>query len=236
MEKKLPPVLYFFEDCNQHDYPEQYRFRFKKHRAFKQGLMNGKHGLFIMPFDCDAQSPFILDTDTAKYRWSKLPENTMLGIRENIDPAELLNPDAVPGLPCELADGNTWFIPVANLSGPNFSLPRYETMDECGKWIWEVEDRYAHLCVFAEEVFRHFDKDKFSMDEIKLRNICCAVLAVNYNVTDVEAGAMKILTQDGYMKIIGAVIDLPGAQEIIEHIEGKKKLSADGDTNFGERD
>jgi len=216
------PILYFFEDGN---IPEELNWRFKECEKVKpaSGPEGMTGGMLVAPFP-GVRVPGKQD----HYRgWNKMGD-CWINVRENIAPEELARPDGVPGYMVELGDGNQWRIPVALLDAPHFSMPRYETVDEEGKWTWKVAEKFEFITALAQEIWESItDKGSIPMaDEVRIRNACTAVIAVNYNLTAYECAAMQLLTREAYASILRAVVDAPGFEEVCAfYQEGKKKVS-----------
>lgn len=211
-------LLYFFPDSV---IPESLTFRLEKYqkRENTPGVDN-KRGLLITPFN-DTLPNFTPEDQ----KWQVM-NGINIGVAKSAKPEDFLNEYNVGGYPVILGDGNEWLIPVALLGARNFSLPKFETMDEDGNWIWKVQEKYEFICHIAEKLFEAIDDEgNFQLDENKLRSACCAAIGVNYNLTDMECAALGLLTQDAYFGILNAIIDKPGLAEMLQSMaEGKKKL------------
>ncbi|MFA5658661.1 MAG: hypothetical protein WC900_05195 [Oscillospiraceae bacterium] len=231
MKFQTPKIQYFFKGITKLDFPEKFKYRFPEPISHKQTA--GPDGLGLL---CSPLKDCICEYNKEVQNWQKLA-GTWIGFSKDFQPSDILRSDAVGGYPVKLGDGRDWVIPVAMLDAPNFSLPQYETLDDNGNWVFATDDRYGHLSIMAKELWNSVNDDgHFSMDENKVRNICISAIAVNYDITDFECAALKLLTKTAYQGIMEALIDLPGKKEIIEHLEGKKKLLEVESMNSGKTD
>jgi len=229
---KDAPLMYFFKNATREMLPEEHKGRFgdgKKATRVGKGP-DGSHGVFVAPFK-DVIPP---GYDTENYSWQKIKDFWIGVNKKECCPVDFARNYITRGYDILLGDGNMWTVPVAMVDTPNFSLPQYETIGENGKWTWKVQEEYEMLCNFASDLWDHVDPDmNFSMDEDLTRNMCIAALEVNYDINAYECAALRLFTQEAYQRIVSAVLDIPGREDIIAHLEGKKKLLEAINTSSG---
>ncbi|MCK5127543.1 MAG: hypothetical protein KAR42_14905 [candidate division Zixibacteria bacterium] len=236
MSNKPAPILYYFPD---NKIPEAFQYRFENGKTSRSGPGPGNNvnGLLIAPFRTDHENVCEIKYDEKTQKWHKR-KDFWIGFRRDIKPEDILRDSIVPGYHVNLGNGKNFIIPVALLDTPNFSLPSYEVPDESGKWQWRPDEKYEHLSIFAQKIWDATNEEgEFEFeDENKLRTICCQMIAVNYNITDIECGLLKLLNLSAYKGICQAVVDQPGAEKILEVMEGKKKILEESGTNSGSPD
>jgi hypothetical protein len=99
------------------------------------------------------------------------------------------------------------------------------TKDENGNWKTCVDEKYESICAIADDVWKSiYDDGSLEIDDNKVRLICCEAIAVNYDLTENEIAALRILGEGPCLGILQAIVDQPKAAEILAHLEGKKKL------------
>ena len=229
------PIIYYFKG-KRIPKDMEYRFRDGKTTCSGPGPNNLTGGLLAAPFNTSHETIIDVKYYPKEQEWHSF-EDFFIGFRKDIKPTDLLRDSHVPGYPVQMGKRGSWIIPVAHLDALNFSLPCFEVPMGKGQWQQQPEDQYAHLSVFAEKIYTAMDdKGGFSFDEDNLRTICCEMVAVNYNISDIECGLLQMLNTSAYMGICRAVIDQPGAQQILETLEGKKKISEESDTSSGQKE
>lgn len=224
MNKIPAPIIYYFKNKR---IPKDIEWRFLKGKTTRSGPGPDKStgGLLAAPFQTDHEAIYELTYDPKKQTWHKY-QDFYIGFRNDLKSADLANPQILPGYKVSLGKLGEFIIPVAKLDTPNFSLPSFEVPQDNGEWKWEPDEAYAHLSIFAENIYEAVQDDgSFEFDDAQLRTICCEIIAVNYNLSDIECGLLRMLNSSSYMGICQALIDQPGAAQILEHMEGKKKLS-----------
>lgn len=202
--KTQAPILYYFQEGKPLD---RYAFRFEKNQRLpvSRGPFAQSGGLLVTPFlDC-APPEFSED-----YKWTKI-DGLSLGILPDLPPSAFERKTRLRGHPSLLGDGRLWTIPVALLNAPNFTLPSFETMDEKGNWIWKVQERYEFLAELAKTLFETQGNE---LAEDFVRNACCALIGVNYDLIDVEIAALGLLTRDAYEAIVASLLDKPGLADL----------------------
>ena len=234
------PLLYFFPEAGHvKEIPAKFAPRFAKCVASRKTNKGpgGGWGLLASPFPST-----VPDYDERAQRWQQVA-GVWLGIRGGYEPEHFLveSPDQKTWTySVELGDGKRWLIPVAMLDAPNYSLSEpFETLDEAGRWKWETlpPPRYAELTAIAAKIWAAVDPDgHFEMEEDEVRSACLAALAVNYDLTPLEISALRLLTPTAYGGILHALIDTEGKREIVEQLEGKKKLLEAAATSSGAPD
>lgn len=212
-------LLYFFPD---NMIPEELQERLKK--CAKRGPAKGpgnQKGTLVCPHDVK-----MLEYDKKGQIWTKI-KNYYIGYAKDFKPVDFQREHIRPGYPVILGDGREWQIPIALADSPNFSFPQYETILENGSWGWKVQEKYEFICEVAKKLYESVDDGyNFSLDDEILRRACCAVIDVNYNLTDIECGVLKLLTHEAYQGIVSAVLDGPGFLNMLKSFSGKKKVSA----------
>jgi hypothetical protein len=184
-----------------------------------------------------------------KQTWRKRPgDDVHVGFYTDRKPGpeDLLRPDALPGHPVTLADGNAWLVPVvrsfADSSGeivPLLKLPAKAELGDDGKWTGgQVVDRHQPLLSAAQwwlqVVFSGADQQaaetalRVTFDFDQACQHAVSLLAANYRMGAVEAALLGIFDQELVANILNAAVDLPGFVEL-----GKKKASAGSSTNDG---
>jgi hypothetical protein len=226
---KTPPIVYYFKDGA---IPERLSCRFSRFSrvARSAGPREMQGGLLITPF-----SDMLPEYTDNGYKWQEIA-GCWVGIKNNLDPEDIaVEIGGVPGYMVKLGDGKQWRVPVALIDTPRFSLPRFESLDEKGEWKWKVQERYRDMVEMADSLWQSINESGvFSLEESDVRNICLMALAINYNINDIECSAMGLFTQEAYQGIIEAIVDKQGYREILEHLEAKKKLQGEPDTDSGD--
>lgn len=183
------------------------------------------------------------------YRWDSFvsPEGVeyKIGAFKTINCLDLLRDgQRIPSQLVELANGGEWLVPVINPMVATCKLPVREVIDPSGQWIKLIEDEYLAIseeaaalstefqcCVFEGRKFR-LDGPDVGYD---LRDFCCRVLALNYDVTPRELSVMRVFNEAIWQRIIEAVIDWTETfrcmQELIEEVgTANNPLCEIGDT------
>jgi len=135
----------------------------------------------------------------------------------------------VDGHPVELGDGNTWTIPVASMLTGNCRLPRRRTLGDgngTGKG-WKIDPAYEELCEMADQVFRaRLGEDVPDMDDDFLDCLFTAALAVNYDLTEDEAIAAGLLTDQALRDVVDALLDWQTVEALVAaQAEAEKKTT-----------
>lgn len=131
-------------------------------------------------------------------------------------PADLARATTIAGEDVELADGNTWTVPVC------FSIVRGSTFpktlvlgDDCETWQELERPEFHKLCGEAERVWQAFlsaeQTDtggvRVELDKQFSANVCVDALAVNYRVSKLEVSMLGVLGTDSQWKVLRAIVD-----------------------------
>lgn len=155
-------------------------------------------------------------------------------------PQDLLRPDALGGLPVELADGRQWTVPIARAFEHPPSIPRALSLNAAGELEQRPIARYAAIVADATRVWQDFRRQagddtagEASGGPLPLEEgwrIACAALAMNYRVTPWEIGAMGLLTTANYTRVLEALIDVHTLMEVVraQQIAAQKKTELPG--------
>jgi hypothetical protein len=230
---RLAPVMYFFENAS---IPENMSPRFSVHKTTRcpsPGPDGARNGMLASPF-----SDVLVEYDETNYKWRKM-SGTHIAVLKKPKPSPLdffipeLVQDAM-GYSVILGDGQKWLIPVAKIDSRNYSLPVRDMLDESGKLVLEVDERYEEISSLAEKIWNSLDEDgHINLDEDFIRSVCIAAIRVFHNIGELEIYALGLLTKASYKGILEAVIDRHGWTEIAKELMLKKKLPGDLGTASG---
>jgi hypothetical protein len=235
---KPAPILYYFENGS---IPEFLASRFdavKTTRFPSAGPENMRGGMLASPF---ADVLVEYDKENEIYKWRKM-SGIHIGVRKKDKPSPLdffipeLVHDAM-GYNVTMGDGQKWLIPVAKVDSKNYSLPVRDMLDESGKVVREVDERYFEISSLAEQIWNSLDDDgHINLDENFIRSVCIAAIKVFHNIGDIEIYALGLLTRAAYQGVLEAIIDRHGWTEIAKTLMLKKKLPEDFGTGSGEKE
>lgn len=220
------PILYWFPGVSDpSQIPAPYAARFTAERSMggptSKGPDAARIGLLISPISRGAcvYLPEIqrwrqIDTVGGQVVW--------LGVRKDVDPAELLRTHNFGGAPVDLG-GRRWTVPVCNPFVRSCSLPWHEEKID-GKWSVVVDDEYQDLAADAaamagdlREQFLSGGRADFDIPDDEFRDLSARILGLNYDVTAPEIGLLRLFTgPDAYAAIVAAWLDIGAMTELLE--------------------
>ena len=173
--------------------------------------------------------------DPATQEWQRIGERAWLGWTkdglpgpEELEAPELCN-DSVPVL---LADGRTWYLPVARYLNGDTGLPRFVVVDpDTGQAVFRVRPEYARLFSVAAkvadiEVLGGVRKDRAGFDAEDVMTLAELGLGVNYRVSRWEISALQVLDTGSAARIADALLDGESLKRLLEDIRAKKNSVA----------
>jgi hypothetical protein len=194
----------------------------------------------------------------AKYDWKRLVKadegdsrgEVWIGIRAGITPEELER-KTCGGFAVPLGDGNTWRVPVLDISSPSLSIDYREVYLDSA---WQQVPVQEHVPVCEQAMFiagRYREAiltgaqkmDLPGEGDEYLRDFVAKVLAVNYELNIYEASQLELFGPAYYLPCVQAAIDWPSMHNVLVDLlsEGNgstNPLRVVQDTNdlrFGER-
>lgn len=119
-----------------------------------------------------------------------------------------------------LADGQPWRIPVVNPLVASCALPKHDVRRR-GAWQAEVQPGYRALADRAAALAGRLREallggaEKLDVPDAELRALVADALALNYDLTESEAGVLRLWGPDVYWPAVAAVLDWPAQRELI---------------------
>lgn len=223
------PILYWFPGLTDESrIPAPYAARFAAQLSIERGVYgpdggsgpSARRGLLASPFHgaCSYRPG---------QRWLRVDsvdgQEVWIGRRVGVQPAELWRGSPFGGSPVTLGDGCDWTIPVCNPDVRSCQLPGYDARVD-GRWTRLVDDAYAPLARRAqviagdlrEQMLRGTDNPSIELDDAELQDLACEILALNYDITPAEVGALALFrSAQHYGDILAAWIDLPAMLQLM---------------------
>ncbi len=134
-------------------------------------------------------------------------------------PADLARTEQIDGYVVELADGESWLVPVARCFPEGSMLPMAMTIGPDGKVVKEALPKFAAACRDAERLWDFFrsengmlneDETVEPLDDSEMFALAAGVLALNYRVGPAEVSALRLLTTKNIKRILWCFVDAPG--------------------------
>ena len=183
--------------------------------------------------------------------WSLIPgsqdvflgiENQKSKIKNPIKPADLARAEQIDGYAVELADGETWLVPVARCFPEGSMLPQALTIGPDGKVVKESLPKFAKTCRAADRLWDYFrsangllteGETVEPMDDSEMFGLAVGVLALNYRVGPAEVSALRLLTTKNINRILWCFVDVPNYLAVqVARAEAESKKN-DADTPAG---
>jgi len=167
-------------------------------------------------------------------RWTKVrnePE-LWLGIDREYPPTpeELARPKQVPGHPVELADGNTYQVPVIRSPARQTQLPRGMGYDGNGDFTMSIRPEYEPLWDRAGECWDIFYKDgSKSTPFAELLEHSLAFLGVNYRIGRYEQSVLQLVDTINWEPLLAAALDVPFMDDLFAAKEGDDANPSEAD-------
>lgn len=223
-------ILYWFpglEDENALPAPYAARFRNGRsvaHRSYgpPDGEGPGKPRGLMVSTRRDGTATYQPESQ----RWVQVRSGSRpvwLGVRHGLTPLDVQRTAIFGGHPVRLGDGHDWLIPVCDPTSSRCRLPGHD-MKRDGEWIRVVDDAYGELADEAlhyaaqvrEAMLGGDGRVDFDLPDRDMRDLACRILALNYDLTDEEIGALRLFSKpDHYSEIVMAWIDLHGMVELL---------------------
>lgn len=172
-------------------------------------------------------------TDAAKAKWSRIDGTiAWLGVTDaRPGPQDLARAERYQGHEVELADGNSWLVPVARLVGGDTRFPR--KLKKSGeKWVQgDVREPYARIfedaCRVWDELRSQAGNDQRTLTEST--DVAVKALSVNYRIGPAEVDALGLFDTQVMVRVLLALVDWPTAVKLLEEEDtGPGKGAASG--------
>lgn len=164
--------------------------------------------------------------------WTPVGDGSLLWI--GLDTAEPPGPDdlarrtAYGGYWIELADGNEWLVPLIRRPDGTTRLPCDLIWDASGCCVQPIKPRYQAFWESTAEVHTWFVIDEDGRAIINAHDIeralglAVSALSINYRIGRNEQNIVRMIDAENYRIVLGATIDLPKTQDVIQ---AQKKMS-----------
>ena len=225
-----PPLQYFFPRWGNGTPPEPFRDMFAASCNRTGANAHGPNKLRGMMF---SRYPNTLPGyDEANQRWQPFAyhdnegreQSYYIGVAKDADASEFQRPATLGGSIVELEHGD-WIIPVANPLLDENDLPYHEMPDGLGGWHKEYKEAYVEasdvaieLCGQLREVFVQQSETgevALDMSDDDFRKNIATMIGVNYDLTLVEMGALRLFDRAKYLSLMFAFLD---AEEMMRMI------------------
>ena len=158
-------------------------------------------------------------------RWDDMGDY-WIGVMNDAAPEDFAHDELLsPALAIPLADGNEWWIPIANPLVETCALPAWEKLDAAGNWVKEVKSDFAEISLVAagfagrlrESYLRGEDSN---IPNSELRGILAKVIALNYDLSLVEMSVLRLFSEEIYWTAFCAFLDWGAMQELLDAERG----------------
>ena len=148
------------------------------------------------------------------------------------------------GVPLELGDGQTWWVPVVRspLAQSKTSLPMVMRMNGDGTVRYESKPEHAELLAIAESVWQATLEQAqngagatlvLKMDDGEQFRAAAMALGFNYRVTIVELSALGLLTTSNIRRVLLELVDFTVTVEVGKALADAKKNDEPARTGDG---
>jgi len=176
--------------------------------------------------------------------WRQIPDSeAWVGYdpKDPPKPSDLRRRKTLPGHPVELADGNTWTVPVARHLNGVAALPRSISWDgkdwTPGDVLPKYADLFAQACMVWDELEAEFTETAKGGDaattEFTLSTGCdiaVMALAINYRLGPTEVSMLGLFDTTSQGNVVLALVDWP----MIEILNKKKAIAEPESLTHGE--
>lgn len=175
-----------------------------------------------------------------RQKWRKIPGTGLwvgMYIEHKPAPSELIRKQPLEGHGVELADDQTWTVPICrqfNVDAEQFhiSLPCKMELDDDGNWgRGDVVERYQHLADVADRWFEFFmaqaggqATETVTIDDTA--HWCVTVLQANYRIGAAELDLLGALTDETRQEVLGATIDVPTVRDWVKKKQRDEPLNS----------
>lgn len=210
------PILYFFP--SRADIPSALKDRFPRYTLTRNVPgPNGATGCLASRFE-----GVRLVFEPRTQRWDQF-DDYFIGCDRDLKPATLLRPNFRTGTYVELADGNSYLIPIANPFAERCSLPAWHVLSPTRKWEKKIHDQYVDLSQRAADVADQvraamLSDQEFDIDDDRLRALLSDALAVNYDVYLEELSVMRVFAEHVYWPAVHALIDFDSMRDVLRSV------------------
>lgn len=236
------PFLYFFVSATS--VPENYRDRFRDKSSYQKAhrapSLTPGDGLLVTAYRPSEIEPFFFEE--INYTWSEIEDGVFLGTRKDVNPKELeRSVNTSRGRWRTFPDGHDWLIPICNQKSENYTLTqvRKAKIDKKTKktiWYKSSVERYRSLNDFCKKAHKIFvncllgkEAGTLTLTEEEEMQILCDVLAINYDITDIELASLDVLSEDIIQTVVEVMLDkehiFESVQETLEEMLKEEVLN-----------
>lgn len=171
----------------------------------------------IVFYTDDREPPHRMGYYPAEQVWTPAGDGGKLWIGLDTDrkptPAEIRRRLLHPGYQLELADGQTYSIPVVRRPDGSTNLPTDFVFDAAGKLQEPIKDTYRAYWDASAEVCQWFyNEDAPKFDKAKAISLAIDVLKLNYRYGVLEQNALRLIDATNWMSVLAFSVDLPRVQ------------------------
>jgi len=151
-------------------------------------------------------------------------------------PADLARPRETRGYPVELADGNSYTVPIIRSPTMVTALPQEMTYDEDGEFTMSLCEEYAELWEATGKVWDGVyepaaDEEKRGLLYEECLAYCLRFLAINYRIGRYEQMVLRLLTTENCIEVLQSAVDFPQFMQMVEAESKKNAPTVAGTTN-----
>jgi hypothetical protein len=191
---------------------------------------DGSRGVILCALPTNGSPPRRLGYYPHEQEWTAAGDGSLLWI--GLDPADRPGPACLSrkqrfrGHPVELADGQTWEVPIIRSPSGATSIPRSMGWDQAGAFRMRVKQQYLAAWDESEATAAFFfdpDAPKSLEFETVLQR-CLQALSINYRLGPLEQSVLDLVDTTNWEEVLGATVDVPTVERLAAEEKKRREI------------
>lgn len=198
-----------------------------------------KSGIFLCYHTPAGEVPRRVDYRPDEQAWHEAGDGLWIGLDTDDPPTplDLSRRKQHAGYRLELADGQSWVVPVIRRPDGTTELPTDLYWDTAGKLVEPLKERYRaywdQTAEVAEWFFGEKGFDAEGFEKGKALELAVRALGLNYRFGRAEQNVLRVVDRENFLTVLAYTVDVPKAVLLSESQKKSSDLTSVSTTSTG---